>query len=687
MSGRGDTVAAVHDTVAIGVEPAACGLLVEEPLHRAVAAGDALQVLKLLVQGANPNAEDAVFGEPPLFEAAVADCSSVVVLLLLFGADAKRRGRHTSASAAEFAPAGSVVAQLLDAVVQGDSQRSTELRSAAVAPVLDAVSLGSPEALILDWRLKHMGHPGVVFRSDAGTAAPAHTETREFVELPCVPPMNVSEAAEQTSRRETSRARISALQSRLAGEQPEVLWSGASATALVVWTTVAAYVPLEALSRLPATSASFAELLLDGSDDSAWRHATTQVAYAIIERSSRRCGIDCLPLSWRDTFQEVATQQLYSWGVDGTVTGFGARAPQKAYSRPSILQLENTPVGCWMEQPFISAIACGRRHNAVSTFCGNVYVWGRDVVPPAPQDEAAIGLVRGRVKSRATARDRPQRLAHTYGPVPRGSEQLPPGDGGGDSPNSLLGAGALTSTLSATLLQLAGGWAAPELQEGGADASDGSQLPAELPPSRKVVRGASFSVALTCDGRCFVWRRPGLSLSGATNGFSEEPRSMLPPSEVAVDVAVGEAHAAILTERGRVWTFGWRPFSALGRGAWSGTEAIGVASPIMGLDGVVQINAGATFTLCVDVEGSLWLFGEGPCIIGCFGDPHAVYEPRRVPSAVFGGRRVLAAACGEGHVLVLTAWDPCRRLPQPGAWFASRNDCRASGRESPAGRP
>uniref|UniRef100_A0A7S0FCN4 Uncharacterized protein n=1 Tax=Pyrodinium bahamense TaxID=73915 RepID=A0A7S0FCN4_9DINO len=664
----------------------------EPPLHKASADGDALLVLKLLVQGANPNAEDAVFGEPPLFEAAVADSVSVVVLLLLFGADARRRGRHTSAAAAEFAPAGSAVAQLLDAVVQGDSQGSMELASAAVAPVLDAVSLGSPEALILDWRLKAMGLPGVILRADAAiSAVQVPSEGRQTVTLPPAPPVNVFAASDHRSRDERSKAWLAALLRRSASRRANqlatgsaVLFSSSSATARVAWATVAVYAPREALSRLPAASGALAEILLDESDDGAWRHTVAQVAYTVIAHDSRRRALNGRLLSWRETFQEVATQQLFSWGVDGTVTGFGARAPQKAYSRPCVLNLVSTlGSGQPVQQPVVSAIACGRRHNAVATFGGDVYVWGRDVLPPAPQDDVVIGLVRGRMKSRATARDRPQRLAHSYGfGVHSSADAALSSDGSHtiNAPDSVLGASALTATLSATLLQLAGGWTAPgaELQENGTDARDALQLPPELPPSQKVVRGASFNVALTCDGRCFVWRRPGLSLSGAANGFSEEPKPVLPLGEVAVDIAVGEAHAAVLTERGRVWTFGWRPFSALGRGPSTCSEAIGMAAPITSLERIVQISAGATFTLCVDVEGTLWLFGEGPCIIGCFGDPHAVYEPRRVPAAVFGGRRVLAAACGEGHVLVLTAWDPCCRLPQPGAWFTARTDCGAS---------
>jgi len=93
----------------------------------------------------------------------------------------------------------------------------------------------------------------------------------------------------------------------------------------------------------------------------------------------------------------------------------------------------------------------------------------------------------------------------------------------------------------------------------------------------------------------------------------------------------------------------------------------------------VQIGAGTTFTLCLDDRGSLWMFGEGPCVAGAFGSPSAVHEPRPIPAEALGGRSVLAASCGDGHVLLLTAWDPHHCLLQPGAWYAEGVGRRSSG--------
>lgn len=368
-------------------------------------------------------------------------------------------------------------------------------------------------------------------------------------------------------------------------------------------------------------------------------------------------------------------------------------------------------------RPFCLTIACGRRHSAVVTFGGAAFAWGRDVALPAPPPlEARTSLDawhtwRTAQQARMTTCDRPRRLAlgrlgvSLVQPLGRDGGSSASGGGGGSSSSSAGSSSALVqsgsvegrllevcpippaavvglaATPSATLLQLddgrtvcAGGWAAHEarLPERIAEAEEAAQRRSELPPLRKVARGFCFNVALSHDGRVYVWRHSGLFPTGATERVPREPYLALPPGEVVVDIAVGEGHVVALTEHGRVWTFGWQQRSALGRGSRLSLACAGAPARVAGLEGIVQVGAGSTYSLCLDADGSVWMFGEGPCVAGAFGDPAAIYEPRRVPAAVFGGRRVLAAACGDGHVLVLAAWDPHRCLLQAGAWHCER---------------
>ncbi|CAK0792550.1 unnamed protein product [Prorocentrum cordatum] len=103
---------------------------------------NAVALLSLLARGIDPDEEDAIMGEPALFEAVAADAVAAVALLLLFGRTPPESGRHTSASAADFAPENSEAVKLLHMWQHGD-------RAAVVdnlVPFLELLPPGSPEA-------------------------------------------------------------------------------------------------------------------------------------------------------------------------------------------------------------------------------------------------------------------------------------------------------------------------------------------------------------------------------------------------------------------------------------------------------------------------------------------------------------------------------------------------------------
>lgn len=323
------------------------------------------------------------------------------------------------------------------------------------------------------------------------------------------------------------------------------------------------------------------------------------------------------------------------------------------------------------------SIASGRRHCAVATFAEEVFAWGRDVALPAqpPPEIRGLDLLqawRTSSQARAATCDRPRCLRF------RGSPTQPQ--------NFLSRHGeVLFATPSATSLRLpdgrlvlTGGWPSEDLAEGGHGARRRFSGPISealrdgLPTLRQVARGFCFNVALSEDGQVFVWRHSGLFPTGSTERVPRDPYSALPADVVAVDVAVGEGHVVVLTSTGQVWSFGWQCRSALGRGNSLTLACAGSPARIPGLKDIVQIGAGATYSIALDVRGVLWMFGEGPCMAGAFGDPSAFHEPKPAPSSAFGGHRVLAAACGDGHVLVLTAWDPQGVLVQPGSWVIER---------------
>lgn len=771
-------------------------------LHRAVSEGDAVEVLRLLARGGDPNKEDALLGEPPLFEAVAADSAAIVGLLLLFGADPARPGRGTSAFAVQFAPDGSTVAGMLQEWQRGDPTAAAAAVGsllealpgdckavAAAASHLDALG-GGPQAACKDKEMEADADAADASADDSSEAvaqaAASHATTMGKLSSIIVCP-------------QWSRSRLAPLERSLAfhaRQQPTLvsgqseLFSTTTSVAHILWALVAACEPKTTLTEVAFASRSMAELVLGDADDSAWQLATLQVARSVVLTDRRRRGPDGRPQSWRSTLQELLTQKLFCWGVDGTVTGRGARAPSRDYSQPRGLKLEpvqsprqagarlvnvlghhgHRPAFTWpplgsrpvparrypsllvsqarmpvaqsvapavfegpqgaeapssrpqtpstsstggglaggrLERPFCFTIACGRRHSAVATFGGAAYAWGRDVALPAPPPAEARENFdswhawRATQQSRVTTCDRPRRLALGRPPAPPGraapgeEDQEPLGHDehdddvgqreqqgeelGGSAPAPTSHVSGLHATPSATLLKLedgrtvcAGGWAAHEAQlpERLAEAEETMQRRSQLPPLRKIARGFCFNVALSQDGRIFVWRHSGLFPTGATERVPRDPWTPLPPGEFAVDIAVGEGHIVALTARGQVWTFGWQQRSALGRGPRLTLNCAGTPAPVPGLEDIVQIGAGASYTVCLDSMGSVWMFGEGPCVVGAFNDPKAIYEPCCIPDSVFGGRAVLSICCGDGHILALAAWDPHRCLLQPGAWYA-----------------
>mmetsp|Transcript_65018 Transcript_65018/g.121109 ORF Transcript_65018/g.121109 Transcript_65018/m.121109 type:complete len:354 (-) Transcript_65018:137-1198(-) len=340
------------------------------------------------------------------------------------------------------------------------------------------------------------------------------------------------------------------------------------------------------------------------------------------------------------------------------------------------------------EQARVHSIACGWRHSAVLTVSRDCYAWGRDVALKSQPPVAERGVVAALGIRRRMAAGMISRRANFGEPrlIRAGRDGTLTSDSSSSSSSSSSstsseeerslraanspGSGRISKTLRITVLRLTDERAADtqhllEMQRG-------RFLPPGLPPMQKICKGCCFFAALACDGRVFIWRHGGLVPTGITERVPTVPTSMLPSGEVAVDIAVGVGHVVVLVESGHVWTWGWHHPSALGRGPRLPLCDAAVPGLVDGLERVVQVGAGGSYSFCLDADGVLWLFGEGPTVAGCFREPEAVLRPRAVPSAMFGHRRVLAASCGEGHILVHTAWDPCKRLQQHGAWFSGR---------------
>ena len=128
----------------------------------------------------------------------------------------------------------------------------------------------------------------------------------------------------------------------------------------------------------------------------------------------------------------------------------------------------------------------------------------------------------------------------------------------------------------------------------------------------KVASGGDFSLCLDQDGRVFAFGSNlvgQLGLSGVLVYRVNYPQQLvLPNGVVAVDIACGEEHAALLTDAGEVFTWGYGSEGALGhrrRRTLSKPKLLSLKKR------GVRVRCGGGHTGVVTDEGELYLFGRG----------------------------------------------------------------------------
>jgi alpha-tubulin suppressor-like RCC1 family protein len=73
-----------------------------------------------------------------------------------------------------------------------------------------------------------------------------------------------------------------------------------------------------------------------------------------------------------------------------------------------------------------------------------------------------------------------------------------------------------------------------------------------------------------------------------------------------IKVACGTEHTVALSKNGDVYTWGWGREGALGHGDFNQVD---IPKKVAGLSNIVEISAGADFTVCKDAEGVIHSFG------------------------------------------------------------------------------
>ena len=173
----------------------------------------------------------------------------------------------------------------------------------------------------------------------------------------------------------------------------------------------------------------------------------------------------------------------------------------------------------------------------------------------------------------------------------------------------------------------------------------------------RIAAGFEHTLCVDAGGRVFAW---GLNMFGQLGVGDKENRVVptlvtgLLKTKTVVQVAAGYRHTACLTADGLVFVCGAGASGELGVGD---TEDRVAPTLVRGeLEGrkVLQVAAGANYTMCMTEDGSVFVFGrnvEGQLGVGDT-------ERRLVPTLLRGeleNKPVLQVAAGCEHTMIVTA--------------------------------
>jgi alpha-tubulin suppressor-like RCC1 family protein len=169
--------------------------------------------------------------------------------------------------------------------------------------------------------------------------------------------------------------------------------------------------------------------------------------------------------------------------------------------------------------------------------------------------------------------------------------------------------------------------------------------------------GSGHCAAVTEDGKLFVWGWNVFGQCGTGKGSTTERVELSSLGEGArvAFVACGAFHTVVVTSVG-VIVFGHNHYGQLGTGN-NNRQPTPTLLTCAALDGVriVGCAAGNGFTHLVSDDGRVYAMGlnsRGQCGTGGTDDTNT---PTEIDAAHFGGVPVVAVACGDGHVLMITA--------------------------------
>ncbi|XP_076467036.1 X-linked retinitis pigmentosa GTPase regulator-like isoform X2 [Babylonia areolata] len=286
---------------------------------------------------------------------------------------------------------------------------------------------------------------------------------------------------------------------------------------------------------------------------------------------------------------------------------------------------ENLPNKFWVKNDRVLQVACGDEHTALVAESGRVFMFG-------PNDYGQLGIGPPKIANRPTCI---KSLKHEK--------------------SKLVACGrshTIIATESGNIYTFGANGEGQLGVEGVADSNMPKHLDTlPVTPWKMLAAGCDHSMALTDDGRVFVW---GGSSEGQL-GLGEDESEVPVPKELDVGqpvtcIACGYYHSALVTENGDLYTFGESEGGKLGLG--DDTDECKTPQHVMAIsDKVKSVSCGGAHTVAVTEKGEVYAFGGGPN--GQLGLGVSVLESES-PSLLKLPFKVSQVACGENFTAVIS---------------------------------
>ena len=176
---------------------------------------------------------------------------------------------------------------------------------------------------------------------------------------------------------------------------------------------------------------------------------------------------------------------------------------------------------------------------------------------------------------------------------------------------------------------------------------------------KQIAAGVNHSLILTEDGEVYAFGRNDKGQLGLGDRNDRNVPTKLNSSNYdnkkIIQVSIGAAHSLILTEDGKIYSFGDNSTGQLGLGNVLGKIVpTKIDSSHYGNKKIVQVIAGGAHSFILTEDGEVYAFGNNGFGRLGLGDSNIRKVPTKIDSSHYGNKKIVQVIAGGAHSFVIT---------------------------------